>query len=181
MVEEEVNLVGKTLNNNLKIMELIGRGGMASVYKAYQISLDRLVAVKVLPQQFTFNAQLVKRFNKEARAFARLNHPNIVQIFDVSEFEGIHYFTMEMVNNMDLKGYIKKHGPLKVEKALVFFKQIVSGIGAAHKKGIVHRDVKPNNILLNKDEVCKVTDFGSAQGANTTVLTSVGAKIGTPR
>ena len=174
-------MIGKQLGNYL-LLEKIGEGGMAIVYKAEQTNLKRIVAIKVLPPQLSFNEQFVKRFHREALAVARLNHPNIVQIFDVGQVEEVHYFAMEYVNETNLAHYY--HERNKVVDPVItcdLGAQIARALDYAHGKGIIHRDIKPANILITEDMQVKVTDFGIAHLADSTILTSAGTKIGTPK
>lgn len=172
-------LVGKTLGQ-FRIVERIGAGGMATVFKAYQPTLDRYVAIKVLPAYHARDPIFVKRFVQEARAVAKLAHPNIVQIHDFGEQESITFIVMEYVDGGTLKDRLKK--PLPPAEAIDFIIQAAEGLDCAHRNGIIHRDVKPANMLLRKDGHLLLSDFGIAKILEgTTNLTRVGTGIGTPQ
>ncbi len=172
-------LAGKTLGQ-FRIVERIGSGGMATVFKAYQPALDRYVAIKVLPAYHARDPIFVKRFEQEARSVAKLAHPNIVQIHDFGEQDNITYIVMEYVDSGTLKDRIKK--ALPVPEAADYIIQAAEGLDCAHRNGIIHRDVKPANILLRKDGHLLLSDFGIAKILEgTTNLTRVGTGIGTPQ
>lgn len=173
------SLIGKTLGH-FRVVERIGAGGMATVFKAYQPNLDRYVAIKVLPEHYARDPIFMKRFEQEARSVAKLAHPNIVQIHDFGEHEGITYIVMEYVDGGTLKDKLKR--ALPVGEAIDCIIQAAQGLDCAHRNGIVHRDVKPANMLLRKDGHLLLSDFGIAkmlEGA--TNLTRVGTGIGTPQ
>ena len=174
------SLVGKSLGQ-FRIVEHIGAGGMASVFKAYQPTLDRYVAIKVLPAYHARDPIFVKRFTQEARSVAKLAHPNIVQIHDFGEQDNITFIVMEYVESGTLKDRLKER-PLTVPEAVDFVIQAAEGLGCAHSHGIIHRDVKPANMLLRKDGHLLLSDFGIAKILEGTVnLTRVGTGIGTPQ
>ena len=175
-----MELIGKILAGRYEIIEKIGEGGMAYVFKARDNLLNRYVAVKVLRDEFTTDEEFIKRFNTEAQSAARLAHPNIVSVFDVGEDRGISYIVMELLENNTLKDYIDKKGALSSEMTLKIAAQIASALEAAHKANIVHRDIKPQNIILNQNMVAKVTDFGIAkvQNATSATITSFGSTMG---
>src|SRR3989441_1656548 len=174
------SLVGKSLGQ-FRIVERIGAGGMATVFKAYQPTLDRYVAVKVLPAYHARDPIFVKRFTQEARSVAKLAHPNIVQIHDFGEQDNITFIVMEYVESGTLKDRLKER-PLTVPEAVDFVIQAAEGLGCAHSNGIIHRDVKPANMLLRKDGHLLLSDFGIAKILEgTTNLTRVGTGIGTPQ
>src|SRR6266446_8899761 len=174
------SLVGKSLGQ-FRIVERIGAGGMATVFKAYQPTLDRYVAVKVLPAYHARDPIFVKRFKQEARSVAKLAHPNIVQIHDFGEQDNITYIVMEYVEGGTLKDRLKQR-PLTVPEAVDFMIQAAEGLDCAHRNGIIHRDVKPANMLLRKDGHLLISDFGIAKMLEgTTNLTRVGTGIGTPQ
>jgi serine/threonine protein kinase len=177
---EDLNvLVGKSLGQ-FRIVERIGAGGMAAVFKAYQPTLDRYVAVKVLPAHYAQDPVFVKRFVQEARSVARLAHPNIVQVHDFGEENNITYIVMEYVDGGTLKDRLKR--ALAVPEAVDFIIQAAEGLDCAHRNGIIHRDVKPANMLLRKDGHLLLSDFGIAKILErTTNLTRVGTGIGTPQ
>jgi serine/threonine protein kinase len=173
-------LVGETLGE-FGIMELLGRGGMGAVYKARQASLDRLVAIKILPRAFSRDASFIERFSREARDAAAVNHPNIIQIYAVGEARGFQYIAMEIVDGESLAELLKREGRLAPERAIDMLKQVAAALARAHGAGIVHRDIKPSNILLAPDGLVKVADFGLAKRSGTDVsVTHTGALMGTP-
>src|SRR5713226_4898800 len=172
-------LVGKSLGQ-FRIVERIGAGGMATVFKAYQPNLDRYVAIKVLPAYHARDPIFVKRFVQEARAVAKLVHPNILQIHDFGEQDNITYIVMEYVEGGTLKDRLKR--PISVSEAVDYMIQAAEGLNCAHNNGIVHRDVKPANMLVRKDGYLLLSDFGIAKILEgTTNLTRVGTGIGTPQ
>ena len=159
-------MIGRILGGRYEIREKIGSGGMADVYKAYCIKLNRFVAVKVLKDQYNVDREFVSRFELESQAAASLSHNNIVSVYDVGYEDGIHYIVMELLDGITLKEYIKIHGMLPWTQALDFSIQICDAMDHAHRKGIVHRDIKPQNIMVTDDNVLKVMDFGIARTAN---------------
>ncbi len=169
---------GQILGNRYLLLEKIGGGGMAVVYKAKCTLLNRFVAIKVLRSEFTNDEEFVKRFKVEAQAVASLSHPNVVSIYDVGHQEDIHYIVMEYVDGMTLKEFINKHGAINWQDAVKITIQICSAIEHAHKNNIVHRDIKPHNILLTKEGIAKVTDFGIARAVTSSTITMVGSTIG---
>ncbi len=156
-------MIGRVLGGRYEILEDIDSGGMAYVYKALCRKTDHIVAVKVLKEKFAENADYVKRFKKEAQAAFSLEHENIVHVSDVGCDEGIYYMVMEHMDGSTLKALIDKQGRLEEKDTILYAIQICSALSAAHKKGIIHRDIKPQNILLNKEQTAKVTDFGIAK------------------
>lgn len=158
-------MIGRILGNRYELLEEIGKGGMAYVYKARCVLLNRIVAVKILRDDLEGGDEFLERFNTEAQAAASLTHSNIVSIFDVGEDEGLHYIVMEYVNGITLKEYIKEKGHLAYTEALDIAYQICDALQAAHDKNIVHRDIKPHNILITEDRNIKVADFGIARSA----------------
>lgn len=173
------SLVGKSLGQ-FRIVERIGVGGMATVFKAYQPNLDRYVAIKVLPAYHARDPVFVKRFVQEARAVAKLIHPNILQIHDFGDQDNITYIVMEYVEGGTLKDRLKR--ALPVPEAIDYMIQAAEGLDCAHRNGIIHRDVKPANMLLRKDGYLLLSDFGIAKILEgTTNLTRVGTGIGTPQ
>ena len=159
-------MVGKILGNRYQIIKKIGGGGMAEVYKARCTLLNRYVAIKVLRDEFRDDREFIARFNTEAQAAASLTHPNIVSVFDVGCENGVHYIVMEFVEGVTLKEYIQRNGVLPWRQALDFAVQICQAIEYAHKKGIIHRDIKPQNIMVCENNVLKVMDFGIARNLN---------------
>jgi serine/threonine-protein kinase len=147
-----------------KILGKLGQGAMATVFKARQLSLDRLVAIKVLPRKFTTSTQFIERFYAEGRAAAQLNHPNIVQAYDVGQAGEYHYFVMEYVEGRTVYDDIVKHKRCPQDEAIDIVIQIAEALHHAHQKGLIHRDVKPKNIMLTKEGVAKLADMGLARG-----------------
>lgn len=146
----------------LEIMELLGKGGMGAVYKARQPGLDRLVAVKILPAEIGTDAAFAERFAREARALARLNHPNIVGVYDYGETSGLYYFVMEYVDGANLRQLVREQTP-EPQQALALVGQICDALQFAHDEGIVHRDIRPENILVDRRGRAKIADFGLAK------------------
>ncbi len=169
---------GQVLGNRYLLLEKIGGGGMAVVYKAKCSYLNRFVAIKILRSEFTNDEEFVKRFKVEAQAVASLSHPNVVSIYDVGHQDDVHYIVMEYVDGMTLKEFINKHGAINWQDAVKITIQICSAIEHAHKNNIVHRDIKPHNILLTKEGIAKVTDFGIARAVTSSTITMVGSTIG---
>ncbi|MCR4989283.1 MAG: Stk1 family PASTA domain-containing Ser/Thr kinase [Lachnospiraceae bacterium] len=163
---------GMMISERYEILEKIGTGGMSDVYKAKDHKLNRFVAVKVLKQEFSENANFVSKFRVEAQAAAGLMHPNIVNVYDVGQEEGVHFIVMELVEGITLKKYIEKKARLSVKEAISIAIQVSMGIEAAHKNHIIHRDIKPQNIIISKDGKVKVTDFGIAKAATSNTITS---------
>ena len=164
--------IGMIIGDRYEILEKIGTGGMSDVYKAKDHKLNRLVAVKVLKQEFSENANFVSKFRIEAQAAAGLAHPNIVNVYDVGEENGIYYIVMELVEGITLKKYIEKKARLSVKEAVSIAIQVSMGIEAAHNNHIIHRDIKPQNIIISKEGKVKVTDFGIAKAATSNTITS---------
>ncbi|MBO5337603.1 MAG: Stk1 family PASTA domain-containing Ser/Thr kinase [Lachnospiraceae bacterium] len=164
--------IGMIIGDRYEILEKIGTGGMSDVYKAKCHKLNRFVAVKVLKQEFGENANFVSKFRIEAQAAAGLMHPNIVNVYDVGEENGIHYIVMELVEGITLKKYIEKKARLSYKEAVSIAIQVSMGIEAAHNNHIIHRDIKPQNIIISKDGKVKVTDFGIAKAATSNTITS---------
>ncbi|MFV0414509.1 MAG: Stk1 family PASTA domain-containing Ser/Thr kinase [Oscillospiraceae bacterium] len=156
--------IGTTLDGRYQIQEIIGEGGMANVYKGFDLANNRVVAVKILKQEFNDNAELIRRFKNESRAISVLNHPNIVKVYDISVSEDMQYIVMEYIDGITLKAYIEQRGePLTYKETVHFVSQILKALQHAHDKGIVHRDIKPQNIMLLADGSVKVMDFGIAR------------------
>ncbi len=170
--------VGKRLDGRYEIKEIIGVGGMAVVYKAYDNIEDRIVAVKILKEEFSSNEEFLRRFKNESKAIAVLSHPNIVKVFDVSFGDLLQYIVMEYIDGITLKEYIHQQGTLRWKDAVHFTIQILKALQHAHDKGIVHRDVKPQNIMLLPDGKIKVTDFGIARFARNEHQTMTDKAIG---
>ena len=173
-----MDLIGKVLRDRYEIEELIGSGGMARVYKAKCRQLNRYVAIKVLREELKDDKEFVDKFKTEALSAASLTHPNIVSVFDSGEDEGIYYFVMEYVEGYTLKQYISRRGALEWREACNITIGICNAIEQAHKNNIVHRDIKPHNIMLNVDGVVKVTDFGIAKAVSSSTIVRGGNIIG---
>lgn len=163
---------GMFLADRYEIMDRIGTGGMSDVYRAKCHKLNRFVAIKVLKQEFSEDKTFVSKFNIEAQSAAGLMHPNIVNVYDVGDENGIHYIVMELVEGITLKKYIEKKGRLSSKEAISIAIQVAQGIEAAHSHHIVHRDIKPQNIIISKDGKVKVTDFGIARAATSQTINS---------
>lgn len=172
------NYVGKRLDNRYEIQDLIGVGGMAVVYKAYDNIDDRIVAVKILKDEYLANEEFRRRFKNESKAIAVLSHPNIVKVFDVSFGDRLQYIVMEYIEGITLKEYIEKKGVLDWKETLFFVIQILRALQHAHDKGIVHRDIKPQNIMLLENGTIKVTDFGIARFSHSETRTVTEKAIG---
>lgn len=170
--------VGKRLDGRYEIQEIIGVGGMAVVYKAHDNQENRTVAVKILKPEFVSNEEFLRRFKNESKAIAMLSHPNIVKVYDVSFGDLIQYIVMEYIEGITLKEYIEQRGSLRWKDAVHFTIQILKGLQHAHDKGIVHRDVKPQNIMVLPDGTIKVTDFGIARFARSDQRTITDKAIG---
>ncbi|WP_100403084.1 Stk1 family PASTA domain-containing Ser/Thr kinase [Bacillus sp. FJAT-42315] len=171
-------LIGKRLNGRYKIIKMVGGGGMANVYLAKDVILEREVAIKVLRLDFANEEEFLRRFQREAQSATSLVHPNIVNIFDVGEEEGINYIVMEYVEGMTLKQYIQQFSPIPVEKAIDIMKQLSAAMAFAHHNSIIHRDIKPQNILVDANGDVKITDFGIAMALSATSITQTNAVLG---
>ena len=161
-----------------RLVELLGRGGMGEVWRAHDTAIDRVVALKVLPANFADDQVYQERFRREAHAAAGLNEPHVIPIHDFGEIDGRLYVTMRLIEGRDL-GSILAEGPLEPARAIRIIEQIGSALDAAHRIGLVHRDVKPSNILITEDDFAYLIDFGIARAAGETGLTSTGATVGT--
>ena len=166
---------GMFLADRYEILEQIGNGGMSDVYKAKCHKLNRYVAIKVLKPEFSQDTSFVSKFRVEAQSAAGLSHPNVVNVYDVGEENGIHYIVMELVEGITLKKYIEKRGKLPYKEAVSIAIQVANGMEAAHKHHIVHRDIKPQNIIISKEGKVKVTDFGIAKAATSSTINSSAA------
>ena len=170
--------IGEILGGRYEILKRIGSGGMADVYMAKDQKLNRKVAVKVLKREYVDDEKFLKKFQREAQAIASLTHPNIVNIYDVGAENGINYIVMELVGGITLKEYIKKKGCISPQETVDISIQIASALSHAHNHHIIHRDIKPQNILISEDGMIKVTDFGIAKAANSNTVTSTATAIG---
>ena len=173
-----MSLEGKIIGNRYEVLEKIGIGGMATVYKAKDNILKRNVAVKVLRDEFTTDEEFIKRFNTEAQAAASLTHPNIVSIYDVGHEDNLYFIVMELIQGKTLKQIITEDGVLPWKWSINIAIQIASALEIAHKNNIVHRDIKPHNIIITEDGVAKVTDFGIAKAVSNSTITAFGTTIG---
>jgi len=169
----------KILNNRYELEQKIGEGGMARVYRGRDTRLNRHIAVKVLHSQYASDPVFLQRFHHEAQAAANLRHPNIVDIYDVGLDHDIHYIVMEYVEGSDLKALIAHSGPLPVDQAIQIAEAVAQGLSAAHRVGLVHRDIKPQNIIVGPGSQVKITDFGIAKSALSTAMTETGVTFGT--
>ncbi len=173
-----MNLIGKMLNNRYEVLEKIGNGGMAVVYKAKCHVLNRYVAIKILKDEFTTDSEFIKKFNTEAQAAASLTHPNIVSIYDVCNEDNLYYIVMELIQGKTLKEIIAEDGRLSWRWSVNIAMQIASALETAHKHNIIHRDIKPHNIIITEDGIAKVTDFGIAKAVSNSTITAFGTTIG---
>ncbi|PWA13462.1 Stk1 family PASTA domain-containing Ser/Thr kinase [Pueribacillus theae] len=171
-------MINKRLNERYKLLEVVGDGGMAIVYKAKDLILDRIVAVKVLRTEFSNDTEFILRFRREAESATSLSHPNIVNIFDVGEEDHVYYIVMEYVEGKTLKEYIRESAPLPIDEALAITNKIASAIRHAHENHIIHRDIKPHNILLTDKGEVKVTDFGIAMAMTSATITHTKSVLG---
>src|SRR5438067_3072324 len=172
----------EVLGERYKLQDLIGRGGIATIYRGQDLRMDRVVAIKVLREVYSTDPKFVTRFQREARAASALQHPNIVQVFDYGQTDGNYFIVMELVEGTDLRRYLRSRGVLDVDRAIIIAHDVALGLGAAHRRGIVHRDVKPQNVLVGRGGSIKLTDFGIAsvyKDVNAERLTTTGMTLGT--
>ena len=172
-------MVGEVIVDRYELEELVGTGGMSSVFKARDRLLERSVALKILHEQYSEDTEYVERFRREARAVAQLAHPNIVTVIDRGEQHGRQFIVFEYVEGENLKQFVRREGPLPVREAIELAIQVARALGFAHGRGIVHRDVKPQNVILGEDGRTKVTDFGIARSIDVGGVTETGAIVGT--
>lgn len=172
-------MIGQRIGNRYKLLSVLGEGGMSRVYLAHDMILDRDVAVKILHYDFEDEQELEKRFQREALSATSLSHPNIVSIYDVGEDDRSHYLVMEYVKGETLKSYVQRVGPLSPKRAVEIMQQLTSAIAHAHHNGIVHRDIKPQNVLVDEDGTVKITDFGIAMALHATAHTKTNSVVGT--
>jgi eukaryotic-like serine/threonine-protein kinase len=169
----------RTLNDRYRLDELVGEGGMAVVYRGYDLVLNRDVAVKLLRDQYGSDENFLARFDREAQSAARLSHPNVVNVYDVGEDDEVRYIVMEHIEGPNLKELIRRQGPFTVDGAAFVIRQIANGLDYAHARDLVHRDIKPQNILVDNNGNVKVVDFGIAKGISDSNLTEAGTGMGT--
>ncbi|MFA7290491.1 MAG: serine/threonine-protein kinase, partial [Melioribacteraceae bacterium] len=172
------NLIGKTIDN-YKIVSVLGKGGMGIVYKAYDTKLDRYVAIKMLTPQMTDKTRFIDRFKREAKNHAKLSHPNIVTVYGFIEYSDFLGIVMEYVEGESLDKVLQRQGRIHLYDIIYIMRQVLYGMGYAHKKGFVHRDIKPSNIMLNKEGITKIMDFGISKSLLDKDLTKTGSKVGT--
>jgi eukaryotic-like serine/threonine-protein kinase len=172
-------MIGKLFDDRYRLERKIGSGGMADVYLAVDESLGRQVAIKILSDRYASDAGFVERFRREASAAASLNHPNIVAVYDRGEAEGTYYIAMEFLDGPTLKDEITRRAPLPEAEAIGYATQALDALDFAHRRGVIHRDVKPHNMVMTEDGRLKVTDFGIARAGNAQQMTEVGSIVGT--
>src|ERR1700750_850783 len=170
-------LIGTVFDGRYRVLSKLGAGGMANVYLAEDLELGRRVAIKILDDRHASADQFVERFRREAKNAAGLSHPNIVSIYDRGEAEGTYYIAMEYLDGKTLKELINSRGPTPVKIAIAYTKQILAALGFAHRNEVVHRDIKPHNVLIDSEARLKVTDFGIAR-SGVSQMTEVGSIIG---
>ena len=170
--------MGIIIGERYEVVGCIGSGGMADVYKAKDHKLNRFVAMKVLKPEFSADTNFIRKFQREAQAAAGLAHPNVVNVFDVGEDKGINYIVMELVRGKTLKQIINEEGALPWKWSVNIAIQVASALETAHKNNIVHRDIKPHNIIITEDGIAKVTDFGIAKAVSNSTITAFGTTIG---
>ena len=169
---------GYKINDRYEVVKTIGEGGMANVYLAYDVILERKVAVKILRGDLATDEKFVRRFQREALSASSLSHPNIVEVYDVGEDTGNYYIVMEYIEGKHLKQLLKRRGSLTLREVIDIMLQITDGIGAAHESYIIHRDIKPQNIMILENGLVKITDFGIAMALNGTQLTQTNSVMG---
>lgn len=172
----------EVLGERYQLQDPIGRGGMATIYRGRDLRMDRVVAIKVLREVYSTDPKFVTRFQREAKAASALQHPNIVQVYDYGQSDGNYFIVMELVEGTDLRRYLRSRGVLAIDRAIIIAHDVALGLGAAHRRGIVHRDVKPQNVLVGRDGSIKLTDFGIAsvyKDINAERLTTTGMTLGT--
>ena len=171
-------MIGHELGGRYQVIERIGGGGMALVYRAHDILLNRNVAIKVLRNQFVHDEEFIRRFRREAQSAASLSHPNVVSIYDVGQEDEVHYIVMEYIEGKNLNEIIKERAPLQVDESVRIASQICDALDHAHQNQIIHRDIKPHNILIGRNGRVKVTDFGIARAVTSTTITQTGSVVG---
>src|SRR6056297_1040646 len=171
-------MLGKVLNERYKIIKKLGKGGMALLFEAQDLLLDRQVAIKMLRPEYVTDKDFTKKFRHEAKAVARISHPNVVSIYDIARDNNYHYLVIENIEGSNLKYIINDRGKLTITESLDIANQICSALIVAHKNNIVHCDIKPHNILIDDNKQVKVTDFGIARAATSTTITSTDTIMG---
>ena len=171
-------MIGRILGKRYQIVEKIAIGGMSNVYKALDMNLKRYDAVKILKEEFAQNKEFLEQFRQEANSVAGLNHPNIVNIYNVGSENGLQYIVMEYIKGKTLKKVIKEKGRLFQDQVINYSEQIAKGLQHAHINGIIHRDIKPHNILITDDDRVKIFDFGIAKHSESSTITNSGRIIG---
>lgn len=171
-------MIGHELGGRYQVIERIGGGGMALVYRAHDILLNRNVAIKVLRNQFVHDEEFIRRFRREAQSAASLSHPNVVSIYDVGQEDEVHYIVMEYIEGKNLNEIIKERAPMQVDESVRIASQICDALDHAHMNQIIHRDIKPHNILIGRNGRVKVTDFGIARAVTSTTITQTGSVVG---
>src|SRR6266702_412966 len=172
----------EVLSERYQLQDPIGNRGMATIYRGRDLHMDRVVAVKVLREVYSTDPKFVQRFQREAKAASALQHPNIVQVFDYGQWEGNYFIVMELVEGTDLRRYLRSRGVLAIDRAIIIAHDVALGLGAAHRRHIVHHDVKPQDVLIGRDGSIKLTDFGIAsvyKDINAERLTTTGMTLGT--
>jgi eukaryotic-like serine/threonine-protein kinase len=172
-------LVGMQLNGRYRLDAQIGAGGMSTVYRAFDATLERRVAIKLMHREIASDSDQLERFRREARSVAQFSHPHIVGVIDAGEDDGRPYIVFEYVEGETLKDRIRRMGQLPIDEAVAYAIEIARALGAAHARGIVHRDIKPQNVLIDEEGTAKVTDFGIARSLDEEGLTADGRVLGT--
>ena len=170
-------MIGTIIDGSYQITEKVGSGGMADVYKAWDIEKEMYVALKILKSEYTENAEFVRRFKREATAMYNIRHENIVRVFEMGMYEGMYYIAMEYIEGITLKNIIKRHGALPTDVCVYIAKQICDALGYAHSMGIIHRDIKPQNIIVVDDWSIKIVDFGIARDVSASTMTFMGPNV----
>ena len=174
----ETRLIGKIISRRFRVEDVIGRGGMAIVYRAFDLKTHQTVAFKVLREEYEEDPEYKERFKREAEVCRKLGHPNIVNLIDAGDVGGVSYIAMEYVDGQTLKELINQSGSIPQEDAVRYTLQILAALGHAHQRGIIHRDVKPQNVMISRSGQIKVGDFGIAGMADTKTLTTDGNVMG---
>jgi serine/threonine protein kinase len=172
--------VGSVVDERYQIIEELGRGGMGRVYKALDVEIDEKIAIKVLNPEISLDAKTIERFRNELKLARKIRHKNVCQMYDLVKASGMYFITMEYVSGEDLKSTVNRLGQLSEGKSLLIAKQICKGLAEAHSRGIVHRDMKPQNVMIDRAGDVRIMDFGIARSQMSAGLTETGAMIGTP-